>query len=342
MPRGNDTSYITNLHGEFENHERYVKGDDRRRWETEFGVKHYAGSVTYNVKGFVDKNRDVQQDVFFDIISRSTNEFVQELTKFQDLQTCMSARTVANGATTVSRGTSKGKPTVSDTFRHQLQALVDVLQQTTPWYVRCIKPNSEKLPNDYNDSLVLDQLKYLGMLDIIRIRKEGFPIHMSFEDFITRYHCLSKDRLPPDVRAACTRLLDRLTVAKTEWQIGKTKVFMRSHVHEPLEETRNKMLMSKAILIQKIYRRYVARKEFLHIRSAVLKIQHAYKGWKLRIAFLRKRRAAVVIQSHLRGVFAREVAAALREMRRVEEEMRKREKMEEERLAREAELAKVK
>ncbi|XP_044265761.1 myosin-I heavy chain [Tribolium madens] len=339
LPRGCDASYISNLHAEFENHERYVKGEDRRRWETEFGIKHYAGCVTYCVKGFVDKNRDVQQDVFFDIISRSKNEFVQDLSKYQDLTNLMASRQIANGGTTVSRGTSKGKPTVSDTFRHQLQALVDVLQSTTPWYVRCIKPNSEKLPNDYDSNLVLDQLKYLGMLDIIRIRKEGFPIHMNFEDFVNRYHCLSKNRLPPDMMKACRELLESYNLPKTEWQLGKTKVFMRSHIHEPLEEARNKIILSRAVIIQKIYRKYIARKEFLKIRNAVLRIQHAYIGWKLRIEFLRKRRAAIIIQSHLRGVFAREVAAALREMRRVEEEMRRREKLEEERKAREAEEA---
>lgn len=65
-----------------------LTGEDRRRWETEFGIQHYAGLVTYKVIGFVDKNRDVQQDVFFDVISRSKNEFVQGVTKYQDLLNC--------------------------------------------------------------------------------------------------------------------------------------------------------------------------------------------------------------------------------------------------------------
>lgn len=81
--QGSDTAYLSNLHNEFDSHPHYVKGDDRRCWEHEFGIKHYAGTVTYTVHGFVDKNRDVQQDVFFDFMSRSSNEFVQELTIYQ-------------------------------------------------------------------------------------------------------------------------------------------------------------------------------------------------------------------------------------------------------------------
>ncbi|KAK9880605.1 hypothetical protein WA026_011845 [Henosepilachna vigintioctopunctata] len=336
LPKGCDASFILTLHSEFDNHERYVKGDDKRRWETEFGIKHYAGCVTYKVKGFVDKNRDVQQDVFFDNISRSNNEFVQILSTYQDSSNSLFTKSVTNGVSTVSRGTSKGKPTVCDTFRYQLQSLVDVLQSTTPWYMRCIKPNKHKAPNQYDGNLVLDQLKYLGMLDIIRIRKDGFPIHMKFEDFINRYHCLSDVRLPTDVQKACEMILTSRDFPCMEWQMGKSKVFLRSHVHEPLEESRNKLLISRATLIQKTYRGYVERKSYSRIKNAVLKIQHSYKGWKLRIEFLRKRRAAIVIQSHLRGVFAREVAAALKEMKRVDEEMKKRERLEEENRLKEA------
>lgn len=117
MPKGSDLAYLTNLHSEFESHPCYVKGEDRRKWEKEFGLNHYAGCVSYTVQGFVDKNRDVQQDVFFDFMSRSINEFVQEITVYQDLLSCTVARAAGN-ATTMSRGTSKGKPTLADSFRY--------------------------------------------------------------------------------------------------------------------------------------------------------------------------------------------------------------------------------
>lgn len=135
MPKGSDTAYLTNLHSEFEGHSCYVKGADRRHWESEFGINHYAGAVSYTVKGFVDKNRDVQQDVLFDLMSRSHNPFVQELASYSDLLSIQQQSQVAltTGTTTVQRGTSKGKLTVSDTFRQQLQSLVDVLQSTNPW-----------------------------------------------------------------------------------------------------------------------------------------------------------------------------------------------------------------
>lgn len=102
-------------------------------------------------------------------------------------------------------------------------------------------------------------------------------------------------------------MIKELNIPTTEWQIGRTKVFLRSVVHEPLEDARKQVVHQNAVRIQSAWRRHAEKRKFQRIKLAVLRIQHAYIGWKLRIEFLRKRRAAIVIQSHLRGVFAREV-----------------------------------
>jgi myosin heavy subunit len=81
--QGCDAAYLTNLHAEFESHADFVKGEDRRTWDKSFGVRHYAGTVTYAVEGFVDKNRDAQQDVFFDFLEKSERKFVQEICNFK-------------------------------------------------------------------------------------------------------------------------------------------------------------------------------------------------------------------------------------------------------------------
>lgn len=80
--QGTDKSYIHKQHEAFEGHPCYVKGD-RRLWEQEFGIHHYAGLVTYTVQGFLDKNKDTQQDQLFELMHGSTNVFVQDLTRFQ-------------------------------------------------------------------------------------------------------------------------------------------------------------------------------------------------------------------------------------------------------------------
>ena len=209
--QGCDAAYLTNIHSEFDSHTDYVKGEDRRNWDKEFGIRHYAGVVTYKIDGFVDKNRDSQQDVFFDYLEKSKKTFVQELCEYKDLlsKVAQLGTDINKGDGSLSKGTvkrmmtNKAKPTVSDAFRLQLQVLVDVLQSTNPWYVRCIKPNMNKAANSYDEKLVLDQLKYLGMLEIIRIRKQGFPIHYPFKEFLQKYKCIiGNRRLPPDEKKA--------------------------------------------------------------------------------------------------------------------------------------------
>ncbi|CAH0594344.1 unnamed protein product [Chrysodeixis includens] len=325
MPKGSDGAYLTNIQGEFGEHQSFVKGS-RRKWEEEFGVQHYAGTVSYSVQGFVDKNRDTQQDAFIDHLSRSANPFVRELADYvQDLappgqDTSLSS---PNSTGTTQRGTSKGRPTVVDTFRAQLQSLVDMLQATDVWYVRCIKPNENKEAGKYSEHLVLEQLKYLGMNEIVRIRRDGYPIHLPAPHFQARYRCLLPHPRPknPDIKD----ITSIVNAPQDDWQIGHTKIFMRSSVHAPLEAKRTALLQSSALRIQKWYKGTVKRRQYVVWRNAAVVLQAAWRGWKERAAFLRMRRAALTLQRHLRGAFAREVAAALREMRRVNQEIKLRE-----------------
>ncbi|ESO93643.1 hypothetical protein LOTGIDRAFT_119149, partial [Lottia gigantea] len=331
FPQGTDKSYLAKQHTEFEAHECYIKGQDRRTWTKEFGIQHYAGAVIYNINGFLDKNKDTQQDQLFELMHNSTNVFVTDLTRFQDL---LGVRLEdLKGRQTISK-TARGKPTVGDTFKHQLSALVDVLDTTNPWYVRCLKPNSKKVANDFRDEEVLSQLRYSGMLDIIRIKREGYPVHVPLETFLAKYSILLKNMKVDEENPgrSCRQVLDLLNLPSTDWQVGKTRVFMRTSVFEPLEEKRQELLIEKVTIIQKIWRGYVKHRDYLHMREAAIIIQQNFRALRYRLAFVRKRKAAIVIQSYIRGTLARKVASGLRTQKRLEEERRRQEEMEAEKL----------
>ncbi|CAL1545802.1 unnamed protein product [Lymnaea stagnalis] len=336
FPQGTDKSYLTKQHQELEDHEYYIKGD-RRNWETEFGIQHYAGVVVYNVHGFLDKNKDTQQDQLFELMHSAKNTFVEDLTRFQDL---LGVRLeILQGRQTISR-TARSKPTVGDTFKHQLNALVDVLDLTNPWYVRCLKPNSGKRPNDYQEKEVLLQLRYSGMLDIIRIKREGFPVHVPIETFFSKYGILlDKNVIGDNSGTNVKMILNALRLPKTEWQVGKSKVFMRNSVFEPLEERRQNLLRIKAILIQKIWRGFLCWRDYHRKRQAVLILQDSFRSFRLRLEFLRKKRAAVTLQSCYRGRLARKRAQQMRIRKQQEEERRRQEELERDRQDRERESA---
>ena len=205
--------------------------------------------------------------------------------------------------------------------------------------MRCLKPNNDKAAHNYDDDLIITQLRYSGMLDIVRIRREGYPVHVPAKEFLAKYRCLAAkdpEPLPADDKKAAAKILRSLNLPETEWQIGKNKVFLRISVFDPLEEKRKLLLTEKMIVIQKVWRGYMARKKFLNMRYAAIMLQKHFRGSQQRIRFVRKKRAAIVIQAHYRGMVARELAAALRKKKEEEERERRRlKRLEEERLAKE-------
>ena len=239
FPKGTDQTFLEKSHAEFAPHPNYIKGENKSKWTSEFGVMHFAGPVTYTIAGFLDKNRDVMQDQLFEYMRDSTIPFIKSVTKFQNMlenerKMLMAQKTKRQsiggpnaGAAPDGTQTGKVKPTVGDSFRRQLQSLVDVLDSTTPWYVRCIKPNPSKKAGTYDDQMVMAQLLYSGMLDIVRIRRQGFPIHVPADVFVQKYYYMAKimkKPLSPNPKDAVKQILTYVGAPATEWQIGKTKV----------------------------------------------------------------------------------------------------------------------
>jgi len=406
IPNGSDQTFIEKLHAEFSTtnpNPFYIKGADRRNWSSEFSIRHFAGSVTYNIKGILKKNKDTQQNQLLDIIETSSEPLVRDLVNcYESSKTCFSrqesidqtassngpvestsklsdfrtklrshqsfcsttsSRSLrASSPTNMRRGSSfssesshprlnyqtltskstNSKPTVADAFRHQLSSLVDLLESVDPWYVRCIKPNLEKSATDYDDKQVLMQLRYLGMSDLIRIRREGYPVHLTKHQFVCRYRCLMLKQLrsnpqcsPIDLdennlESYCIMIMNHFQLDPNDWRIGKTMVLLRSSIYQPMERRRSKLLVDMAILIQSSWRMHVRRKEFVRLKRASIRIQETFRAFRGRLMYLRKKRAVLTIQAYVRGMFAREIANALREIKRVELEKAKRKVVEDE------------
>lgn len=131
IPKGSDATFLTKIHQEFKDHPHYVKGNDRRTWDMEFGINHYAGTVTYTVAGFLDKNRDNRQDELIELMSNSSSSLVKDLARVHESQQQFNYGTITSTMSTMSTGsksttTMSTRSSVTDTFRQQLTSLIDM------------------------------------------------------------------------------------------------------------------------------------------------------------------------------------------------------------------------
>uniref|UniRef100_A0A673KW50 Unconventional myosin-X-like n=1 Tax=Sinocyclocheilus rhinocerous TaxID=307959 RepID=A0A673KW50_9TELE len=337
FPKGTDYTLLEKLHSRHATNPYYVKP---RVADHQFGIKHYAGEVLYDVRGILEKNRDTFRDDILNMLKDSRLDFIYDL--FERVGS-------RNGDETLKMGTARRKPTVSSQFRDSLHALMATLSASNPFFVRCIKPNMEKNANKFDADVVLNQLRYSGMLETVKIRRAGFPVRRTFQDFLSRYTMILRDKNhTADERTKCADLLTKYDVTKKEWQLGKTKVFLKEALEQRLEKEREEVRTAAGMVIRAHILSYVARKNYKKVRTSTITIQKNYRAHFWRQAFLRFRSAAVVLQKHIRGQITRQLYRQLLEekqrreeeerIRREEEERRRQEelrRLEEERLRQE-------
>ena len=201
FPKATDKSLLDKLGSNHGKHPYYVKPKVSSHC---FAIKHYAGTVTYIITGFLDKNRDSLRQEVMDTLSQSRKPFVAKMFKAEPVDDTnqMSLSRQAGG-----RRAGSKLPTVVSQFHQSLTELINSLEQCNPYFVRCIKPNSSKAAHQYEAELVLAQLRYSGMLETIRIRRAGYPVRFTFSEFYGRFRLLLLSADANDLRRGCQQII---------------------------------------------------------------------------------------------------------------------------------------
>ncbi|XP_064221390.1 unconventional myosin-VIIa isoform X3 [Aotus nancymaae] len=281
FPKGTDTTMLHKLNSQHKFNTNYIP--PKNNHETQFGINHFAGVVYYETQGFLEKNRDTLHGDIIQLVHSSRNKFIKQI--FQ--------ADVAMGAET-----RKRSPTLSSQFKRSLELLMRTLGACQPFFVRCIKPNEFKKPMLFDRHLCVRQLRYSGMMETIRIRRAGYPIRYSFVEFVERYRVLLPGVKPAykqgDLRGTCQRMAEAVLGTHDDWQIGKTKIFLKDHHDMLLEVERDKAITDRVILLQKVIRGFKDRSNFLKLKNAATLIQRHWRGHNcrknyglMRLGFLR-------------------------------------------------------
>ena len=247
VPGGCDEKWIGKLHKAF-NEDNKTKseyyGRNRKRPQ-DFVVHHFADSVHYCSDGFMEKNKDELDPVIEGLIKGAPEPLLVRI--FEKMETDLP-------------GLKKGqKATLGFKFKSDLNGLMDTLGKTAPQFVRCVKPNQEKVPKKFTSGIALDQLKNAGLFEAIRIRKAGYLVRIDFADFANRYKfCCAKqpEKIKSDPKSACVAIIEqvraeRSSFDKDEVAMGKTKVFLRTlKGKRVLEELRNRGLSKTVLKLQ--------------------------------------------------------------------------------------------
>ncbi|XP_029772638.1 unconventional myosin-IXb isoform X7 [Suricata suricatta] len=193
----------------------------------------------------------------------------------------------------------KKPPSISAQFQTSLNKLLETLGKAEPFFIRCIRSNAEKKELCFDDELVLQQLRYTGMLETVRIRRSGYSAKYTFQDFTEQFQVLLPKNAQP-CREVISALLEKMDIDKRSYQIGKTKVFLKETERQALQETLHREVVRKIRLLQSWFRMVLERRHFLQMRQAAITIQACWRSYRVRRA-LERTQAAVYLQAAWRG-----------------------------------------
>lgn len=243
-----------------------------------FEIKHYAGDVQYSIDGFGDANKDYLSKDIALIISETSNKLMRYIFPEE-----------------IDLNDKRMPNTAGYKIRTQCEALVTALMDCTPHYVRCIKSNDQKQPNKIDDRRVIHQIKYLGLLENIKVRRAGYAYRGDYGRFVDRFRILSKETYPEfhgsdkkGTQAVLRAAAKAMPQLETEVQLGKTMVFIQTpETFFQLEKLREKKLGSFVMRIQKAWKKYFGRRHLLQLSHDITKLYTSKNKQRQRVSIYR-------------------------------------------------------
>merc|ERR1712083_288769 len=258
FPKATDKSFEEKLKAGLGKCAPFAKPQSKTDKNAHFACIHYAGTVSYNVTGWLEKNKDPVNDTVADVLKRSANELLVFLWRDHPGQ--------SNPPEEEKKKKKKGGggKTVSSVYLVQLGELMTTLHSTEPHFIRCIVPNTHKQPLVVETELIMHQLTCNGVLEGIRVCMLGFPNRMLYPDFKSRYAILGAAEIASssDNKVAVYALMDKIQFPRAKFQLGHTKVFFRAGALAGLEEARDDIVLKLVRWMQGQCYGYIKRKVY--------------------------------------------------------------------------------
>ena len=240
----------------------FAKASTKTDKNAHFAIVHYAGTVSYNLTGWLEKNKDPLNDTVVELLKNGVNSLIVHVLADHPGQSPAPEDKSKKG-----KKGKGGAKTVSSFYKVQLDSLMNTLHATEPHFIRCIVPNGNKMPGEIDSGLVLHQLTCNGVLEGIRICMRGFPNRMPYPDFVSRYAILAATKVaemggPKKDPKKITDMICSEFIDKERFRVGNTKIFFRAGVLGYLEEVRDDIVIKMVRMLQGACFGHLRRKDF--------------------------------------------------------------------------------
>ncbi|RLN78153.1 hypothetical protein BBJ28_00007988, partial [Nothophytophthora sp. Chile5] len=278
-PKGNDESLVSKLTTIHKEDQDVIEFPRTSR--TQFTIKHYAGAVTYESLGFLEKHKDALLPDLSDLMRGSSKPFLSEIF----------AEKSDNSGSTKKMGRSMGSSrgmggravggaltvaNVGTQFKDNLNELMTNIRKTKVHYVRCIKPNQNKSPHELDQQMVVSQLRCAGVIEAIRISRVAYPNRLQLEELVEKFWVFDVQHRNSEIpiKQRCDALMGKMGFSSPEqFQIGISRIYFRYGILEQMEDKKAERLDLQARRLQHFMRGFCCRLRYLRKLQAIVTLQ---------------------------------------------------------------------